>query len=95
MNSPTLPAVAVAEPLGNQHLHWLADQLPTVVGKQRLRRRVDKHDLPALVDDDDRVYRRLQQPAQNRGLLVRPRQRALALIHSPPHVLDATRGHRF
>src|SRR5689334_10065841 len=53
--------VPVAEPLGQQHLDRLADELLPVPAEERLGLAVDEHDAPVPVDDDHAVGGRLEQ----------------------------------
>ena len=55
-----------AEPGRHEHLHRLAEQLRTRVAEHGLGPRVHQHDGAGLVDDDDRIGRRFQEPAEQR-----------------------------
>ncbi len=53
--------MALVEALRKQHVDRLIEQLGPVVAKELLRLLVDKEDAAALVDDHDRVGRRLAE----------------------------------
>src|SRR5262245_56942247 len=67
----------LAKPLRHDDLDRLAEELQAAIAEETLGLRVDEHDLAGVVDDDDRVRRRLQEPAE---LLLARLEYALCLL---------------